>query len=137
VSTGADLVLLSGAAPGAAFGVFCLASIWSRRPLSFRFALEAIGADTQGDAISKNDGDVRVPSRFSGHDGSVGARSPRRGRCPDRHRRNGLARDCRRQSNLMPLLVAAVVGAWTLADAARERQRERAPQSARYRRDRT
>jgi hypothetical protein len=45
-SGNAHLVLLDGTVPTAAFGLVCLGSLWSRRPLIFRFALEAIGADT-------------------------------------------------------------------------------------------
>ena len=40
------LVLVEGSVPTAVFGVLCLASLWSRRPLIYRFALEFIGADT-------------------------------------------------------------------------------------------
>ena len=40
------LVLIEGSVPTAVFGLLCLASLWSRRPLIYRFALEFIGADT-------------------------------------------------------------------------------------------
>jgi hypothetical protein len=40
------LVLVEGSVPTAVFGLLCLGSLWSRRPLIFRFALEFIGADT-------------------------------------------------------------------------------------------
>lgn len=40
------LVLLDGTVPTAVFGAACVGSLWSRRPLIYRFALEAIGADT-------------------------------------------------------------------------------------------
>jgi hypothetical protein len=42
----ARLLLLKGSVPTAVFGVLCLASLWSSRPLIFRFALEFKGADT-------------------------------------------------------------------------------------------
>ncbi len=42
----ARLVLLEGSVPTGIFAVVCLASLWSSRPLIFRFALEFIGADT-------------------------------------------------------------------------------------------
>lgn len=45
-SGSARLVLLDGTIPTAVFGVVCLASLWSSRPLMLRFALETIGADT-------------------------------------------------------------------------------------------
>jgi hypothetical protein len=42
----ARLVLVEGSVPTAVFGTVCLVSLWSRRPLIFRFALEFIGPDT-------------------------------------------------------------------------------------------
>ena len=46
VSGNARLVLLEGSVPTAAFGMLLLASLRSRRPLMFRFALEFMGPDT-------------------------------------------------------------------------------------------
>jgi hypothetical protein len=46
VSGNARLVLMEGSVPTAVFGVMCLASLRSRRPLIFRFALDFMGADT-------------------------------------------------------------------------------------------
>jgi hypothetical protein len=46
VSGNARLVLMEGSVPTAVFGVMCLASLRSRRPLMFRFALEFMGPDT-------------------------------------------------------------------------------------------
>jgi hypothetical protein len=40
------LVLLEGSVPTALFGLACLGSLWSRRPLIYRFALEFIGKDS-------------------------------------------------------------------------------------------
>ena len=45
-SGSAHLVLLDGTVPTAVFGVICLGSLWSKRPLLFRFALETMGPDT-------------------------------------------------------------------------------------------
>ncbi len=45
-SNNAHAVLIDGVVPTAVFGVVCLGSLWSRRPLIFRFALEFMGADT-------------------------------------------------------------------------------------------
>jgi hypothetical protein len=39
-------VLLDGTVPTALFGFLCLGSLWSGRPLMYRFAVEAMGADT-------------------------------------------------------------------------------------------
>ena len=46
VSGNARLVLVEGSVPTAVFGLLCLGSLWSRRPLIYRFALEFMGADT-------------------------------------------------------------------------------------------
>jgi hypothetical protein len=46
VSGNARLVLMEGSVPTAVFGLLCLASLWSVRPLIYRFALQLIGEDT-------------------------------------------------------------------------------------------
>jgi len=46
VSHSARLVLMEGSVPTAIFGVACLGSLWTRRPLMFGFALEFTGPDT-------------------------------------------------------------------------------------------
>ena len=45
-SGSAHLVLLDGTVPTALFGLLCLGSLWSGRPLMFRFAVETLGAGT-------------------------------------------------------------------------------------------
>lgn len=40
------LILAEGSVPTAIFGLACLGSLWTRRPLIFRFAVEFMGADT-------------------------------------------------------------------------------------------
>jgi hypothetical protein len=45
-SGSARLVLLEGSVPTAIFGAVCLGSIWTARPLMYRFAVEFIGEDT-------------------------------------------------------------------------------------------
>ena len=40
------LVLAEGSVPTAVFGLLCLGSLWARRPLIYRFAIESIGANT-------------------------------------------------------------------------------------------
>jgi hypothetical protein len=42
----ARLVLLEGSVPTVVFGAVCLGSLWTKRPLMYRFAVEFIGADT-------------------------------------------------------------------------------------------
>jgi hypothetical protein len=46
VSGSPRLVLIEGSVPTAVFGLLCLASLWARRPLIYRFAIEFIGPDT-------------------------------------------------------------------------------------------
>jgi tryptophan-rich sensory protein len=46
LSGSARLVLAEGSVPTAVFGLLCLGSLWARRPLIYRFAIEFIGADT-------------------------------------------------------------------------------------------
>src|SRR6204780_2434324 len=46
LSGNARLMLVEGSVPTAVFGLLCLASLRSRRPLIFRFALEFMGPDT-------------------------------------------------------------------------------------------
>jgi len=45
-SGSAHLVLLDGTVPPAVFGMACVGSLWSKRPMIYRLALEAIGVDT-------------------------------------------------------------------------------------------
>ncbi|MDQ6614353.1 MAG: DUF3159 domain-containing protein [Actinomycetota bacterium] len=46
VSGSPRLVLVDGTVPTAVFGFVCLGSLWSRRPLIYRFALQTMGDDT-------------------------------------------------------------------------------------------
>jgi hypothetical protein len=46
VTGNARLMLVEGSVPTAVFGMLCLGSLWSHRPLIFRFALEFMGAGT-------------------------------------------------------------------------------------------
>jgi hypothetical protein len=45
-SGSAHLLLLNGIVPTAVFGAVCMGSLWTNRPMIYRFALEAIGSDT-------------------------------------------------------------------------------------------
>jgi hypothetical protein len=45
-SGSARLVLLEGSVPTAVFGAVCIGSLWTARPLMYRFAIQFIGADT-------------------------------------------------------------------------------------------
>ena len=46
VSGNSRLVLVEGSVPTAVFGLLCLGSLWSQRPLIYRFAIQFIGEDT-------------------------------------------------------------------------------------------
>jgi intracellular septation protein A len=46
ISHSARLVLMEGSVPTAIFGLACLGSLWTRRPLMYSFSLEFIGPDT-------------------------------------------------------------------------------------------
>lgn len=46
ISHSTKLVLMEGSAPTALFGVVCLGSLWTRRPLMYGFSVEFIGPDT-------------------------------------------------------------------------------------------
>jgi hypothetical protein len=46
VSGSARLLLLEGSVPTAIFGLVCLGSLWTSRPLMYRFAVEFLGQDT-------------------------------------------------------------------------------------------
>ncbi|MGH3245265.1 MAG: VC0807 family protein [Trebonia sp.] len=46
ISHSARLVLMEGSVPTAIFGVGCLGSLWTRRPLMYGLAVEFIGPDT-------------------------------------------------------------------------------------------
>jgi hypothetical protein len=45
-SGNARLVLIEGSVPTGIFGLVCLASLWTSRPLIYRFAIEFIGPDS-------------------------------------------------------------------------------------------
>jgi hypothetical protein len=46
ISGNPRVVLVEGSVPTAVFGLLCLGSLWARRPLIYRLAIEFIGADT-------------------------------------------------------------------------------------------
>jgi hypothetical protein len=67
IATGsAHLVLLEGTVGTAVFGAVCVGSLWSKRPLIFRFALEFMGADTPKGGISPTAGAIPVSATPSG-----------------------------------------------------------------------
>jgi intracellular septation protein A len=46
ISNNARLVLIDGVVPTAVFGAVCIGSLWSERPMIYRFAIETMGADS-------------------------------------------------------------------------------------------
>ncbi len=65
-SGSARLVLLEGSVPTAIFGAVCLGSLWTSRPLMYRFAVEFVGEDTPRGRNSPTTGATPVsgtPSR--------------------------------------------------------------------------
>ena len=132
-SGSARLVLIDGVVPTVVFGVVCIGSLWSTRPLMFRFAVEAMGADTAkgrafadkwryqgfrhafqvttvvwGVAFLANAGAQIVIIQTS----SIGT--------------------AKTTSNVMPLAVGALVVAWNISYAKRGRRKgELAEQAAR------
>jgi hypothetical protein len=62
----ARLVLLEGSVPTAVFGAVCLGSIWTSRPLMYRFAVEFMGEDTPRGRDSLTNGATTVSGTPSG-----------------------------------------------------------------------
>jgi len=136
-SGNAHLVLLDGTVPTAVFGAVCLGSLWSRRPLMFRFAVETMGAETaQGR-------DFADKWRYAGFRHAFRVTTVVWGIAflaeaatqilIIETTSTGVAKAT---SNLMPLGFAAIVIAWNIAYAKRgRRQGERAADAARARGD--
>jgi hypothetical protein len=68
-SGNARLVLLEGSVPTVVFGAVCLGSLWTRRPLMYRFAVDFIGPETPRVVTSPTDGGTQSPPRLPGHYG--------------------------------------------------------------------
>jgi hypothetical protein len=136
-SGNAHLVLLDGTVPTAVFGAVCLGSLWSTRPLMFRFAVETMGAETtQGR-------DFADKWRYAGFRHAFRVTTVIWGLAflaeaatqilIIETSSTGVAKAT---SNLLPLAFGAVVIAWNVAYAKRgRRQGERAADAARARGD--
>lgn len=132
-SGSAHLVLLDGIVPTAVFGVVCLGSLRSERPMIFRLALESMGADTAKGR------DFAQRWRYPGFRHAFGvmtavwglsflAEAAAQGVIIEMTS----AGTAKTTSNLMPIAVAPVVAAWTVAYAKRSRRRgERAAEANR------
>ena len=122
-SGNAHLVLLDGTVPTAVFGAVCLGSLWSSRPLMFRFALEAMGADT------RNGRDFADKWRYPGfrHAFRVttvvwGVAFLAEAAVQVLIIETSSIGTAKATSNLMPFVFAAVVIAWNVAYATRGRR---------------
>jgi uncharacterized membrane protein len=133
LSGSAHLVLLDGVVPTAVFGAVCLGSLWSRRPLIFRFALESMGADTPKGR------DFADKWRYPGFRHAFAVTTVVWGLAfiaeaaaqvvVIETSSTGVAKTT---SNVMPLAVAAIVVAWNVSYAKRgQRRGELAQQAAR------
>ena len=60
------LVLVEGSVPTAVFGLLCLGSLWARRPLIYRFAIEFIGPTPRRDGTSNPSGSTPAFVTLSG-----------------------------------------------------------------------
>jgi intracellular septation protein A len=135
ISRSAHLVLLDGVVPTAVFGIVCVGSVWSARPMIFRFALESMGADTaKGRAFADR---WRYPGfRRSFRVTTVvwGVAFIAEAAAQLIIVENCSAGVAKTTSNLMPLAVIAVVIAWNVAYAKRgQRQGEEADKARRAR----
>lgn len=128
----AHLVLLDGIVPTAVFGVVCLGSLRLERPMIFRLALESMGADTAKGR------DFANRWRYPGFRHAFGVMTVVWGLSfIVEAATQGViiettsASTAKATSNLMPVAVAAVVVAWTVAYAKRSRRRgERAAEAS-------
>ena len=97
VSGNARLVLVEGSVPTAVFGLLCLGSLWSHRPLIFRFALEFMGADTPRgrdfDGLWRYPGFLLLPSGSSPWSGGRARTWPQQ-RPGGHHRRDDIDGYC-------------------------------------------
>ena len=93
VSGNPRLVLVEGSVPTAVFGLLCLGSLWARRPLIYRFAVEFIGAGhPEGPGLRVPLAVPRLPSRLPALHRGLGRRVPGRGGGQGHHRRDDLDR---------------------------------------------
>lgn len=134
-SGSAHLVLLDGTVGTAVFGAVCVGSLWSKRPLIFRFALEALGADTPKGR------DFADRWRYAGfrHAFRVttlvwGLAYLAEAAAQAAIVESASTATARATSTVMPLVVAAAVVSWNVAYAKRgRRQGELAAETARAR----
>ena len=124
VSGNERLVLAEGSVPTAVFGLVCLGSLWSSRPLIFRFALEFIGADTskgrEFTALWRYEGFRRVFRLFTIVWGTVYLAEAAARVIIVEIASTGTALTV---SKIMPYAVAALLIGWTRAYGQRARRR--------------
>jgi hypothetical protein len=123
VSHSARLVLLDGAVPTVVFGICCIGSLWARRPLIFHLAVEAMGADTPKGR------DFAEKWRYPGFRRAFrimtvvwGAAYVVEAAAQALIIETASASVAKLTSTVMPLAVAGVVAAWTVAYGRRGRR---------------
>lgn len=134
-SGSAHLTLLDGTVPTAMFCLVCLGSLRSGRPLMFRFAVEAMGADTpKGRAFAAQ---WRYPGfrrAFRVMTVVWGLAFLAEAAAQAAVIETASVDTAKATSNVMPVGVFAAVGAWNVAYARQSRRRgERAAEAARTR----
>lgn len=135
VSGSAHLVLLDGTVPTAFFGAVCLGSLWSKRPLIYRFALEAMGPETPKGR------DFADRWRYPGFRHAFrlttvvwGVAFLAEAAAQVVIIQTASTATAKATSNVMPLVVAALVVVWNISYAKRgQRKGELAQQAARAR----
>ncbi len=132
-SNSAHLVLIDGVVPTAVFGVVCLGSLLSSRPMLFRFALEFMGTET---AKGRDFADRwRYPGfrhAFRATTVVWGLAFLAEAAAQVLIIETSSAGTAKTTSNVMPLAVAAIVIAWNIWYAKRgQRKGERAAEARR------
>ncbi len=123
-SHSARLLLVEGSVPTAVFGVACLGSLWTRRPLMFSFALEFTGPDTaQGREMTRlwqYDGYRRVIRIITAVWGVAFLLEAALRVVIVYNTSTGTALAA---SKVTPFLWAAILSAWTVAYGARQKKK--------------
>jgi len=116
IAHSARLVLVEGSVPTGVFGLICLGSLWGRRPLMFRFALEFMGPDTpkgrEFDGLWQYEGFRRAFRNLTAVWGLAYLMEAAARIVIVEHTSTGIALAV---SKVMPLAVTAVLAVWTVA----------------------
>jgi hypothetical protein len=120
-------VLLDGTVPTAVFGLACLGSLASSRPLIYRFAIEAIGADSpRGRAFADSWRHRGFRRAFRVATVVSGVAFLGEAAVQVVIIQTAFADTAKATANWLPLAVAGVVSLWNVSYARRGRRREAA-----------